>query len=290
MKKLLTTLTLFITSLGFSQNYFYNIFDPYPTTLNDFTTVYTYYDTGDTSNLYVAYSYNNLYEYLPESMRPNMTHPLTSQYLGNRVSSLITMDSVINGTLRYQNGGTGLNTIGTNGQMLRSTGNAYQWFTPNFSTDTSSLSNRINNKLNISDTTNKWLGKPNGTTSQYIRGNGSIVAFPSIPSQVNISGSNGITVPGSYPNIDVAKTKRQEPYTGTTNGSGNYTVTFSQAYSVAPNIQVCLVNADVRDTPIVTISSTGFTVNIQRRTDVIGLLPTYANVSGGAVDVLITEK
>lgn len=84
--------------------------------------------------------------------------------------------------------------------------------------------------------------------------------------------------------------KISTPYSGTTNASGNYTVTFPVAYAVAPNIQVCLINPNVRDTPVPTVTTTGFTVNVQRRTDVVGLLPTYANVNGASVDVLITEK
>lgn len=84
--------------------------------------------------------------------------------------------------------------------------------------------------------------------------------------------------------------KRQETYSGVTDSSGNYTVVFVTAYSVSPNIQICLINPNVRDTPVPTISNTGFTINVQRRVDVLGLLPTYGNVVGGAIDVLITEK
>lgn len=84
--------------------------------------------------------------------------------------------------------------------------------------------------------------------------------------------------------------KRQETYSGTTNSSGNYTVTFATPHSVAPNIQVTLKGNDVKDVWVTTVSTTGFTVNVQRRADVIGLLPSYSNVNGANVDVLITEK
>lgn len=85
--------------------------------------------------------------------------------------------------------------------------------------------------------------------------------------------------------------KRQETYSGTTDGSGNYTVTFGTAYSVAPNIQAQLINGtDTQTSRVTSITTTGFTVLIRNRTDVVGLLPSFSNVSGATVDVLITEK
>jgi len=85
--------------------------------------------------------------------------------------------------------------------------------------------------------------------------------------------------------------KRQETYSGTSNGSGVYSVTFGTAYSVAPNIQVSLNNGtDTQTWRVTSITTTGFSVLVRNRVDVIGLLPTYANVSGAALDVLITEK
>lgn len=91
--------------------------------------------------------------------------------------------------------------------------------------------------------------------------------------------------------IDVISGKRQETYSGTTNGSGVYTVTFPTAFSVAPNIQAGITNGtDTQTSRITSISTTGFTILVRNRTDVIGLLPSYANVSGATVDVVVTEK
>lgn len=85
--------------------------------------------------------------------------------------------------------------------------------------------------------------------------------------------------------------KRQETYSGTTSGSGTYTVTFSTSYSVAPNIQANIVGGtNTNLIKITSISTTGFTVTVVNRVDVVGLLPSYSNVNGAAVDVLITEK
>lgn len=127
--------------------------------------------------------------------------------------------------------------------------------------------------------------------ASYNTGTGALnVPTPSIPAQVAITGSNGITASGTYPNINLAHTKRQETYSGTTNASGLYTVAFGTAYSVAPNIQVNTISGNNKETQITTVSTTGFTVYVQLRSDVLGLLPTYGNVSGRAVDVLVTEK
>jgi len=85
--------------------------------------------------------------------------------------------------------------------------------------------------------------------------------------------------------------KRQETYSGTTNSSGNYTVTFGTSYSVAPNIQANIIGgSNTNLIKITSISNTGFTVNVVNRTDVVGLLPSYSNVNGASVDVIVTEK
>lgn len=85
--------------------------------------------------------------------------------------------------------------------------------------------------------------------------------------------------------------KKQETFSGTTNASGQYTVTFTASYPAAPNIQANIINAaDNQNIRITSITTTGFTVLVRNRGDVIGLLPTWNNASGMAVDVLITEK
>lgn len=120
--------------------------------------------------------------------------------------------------------------------------------------------------------------------------------------------SNKPTIPAAQVNSDWNATsglaqilnkptlKRQETYTGTTNGSGNYTITFSTSYSVAPNIQANLVGNNTNQFARVTaVSTTGFTVNVYSFNSlsiagIVALLPTVTNVSGASADVLITEK
>lgn len=85
--------------------------------------------------------------------------------------------------------------------------------------------------------------------------------------------------------------KKVETFSGTTNASGVYSVTFPAAYSLAPNIQANIVNGtDTQTIRITSVTTTGCSVLVRNRVDVIGLLPTYANVNGASVDILITAK
>lgn len=129
-----------------------------------------------------------------------------------------------------------------------------------------------------------FLGK---TTTEL--NEGANLYFTTIRARTSVSASNGITYNSGTGNFIL--TKRQETYSGTTNASGNYTVTFSTAYSVAPNVQANIIGAtDTQNIRITSVSTTGFTVLVRNRVDVIGLLPTWNNVSGASVDILITEK
>lgn len=167
---------------------------------------------------------------------------------------------------------------------------------------------------------------PSGSTSQYIRGDGSLATLPApgvgtvtsvglSSSDFSISGSpitesgnitanlstTGITA-GTYGRITVDSKgratagKRQEVYSGTTNATGEYTVTFGSSYSATPNIQANLVGGTANQTMIITsVSTTGFTVKAVQRSAVtlLGievLLAATTNVNGANIDVIITEK
>lgn len=102
----------------------------------------------------------------------------------------------------------------------------------------------------------------------------------------NLTISNGNTISLGIPIV-----KRQESYSGTTNASGQYTVVFSNSYSVTPNIQANIIGApDNQNIRITSVGTTGFTVTVRNRVDVVGLAPTWNNVNGALVDVLITQK
>lgn len=90
-----------------------------------------------------------------------------------------------------------------------------------------------------------------------------------------------------------ANPKRVESYSGVTNASGVYTVTFPTAFSVAPNIQANPIGGSTEIfLKIVSVSTTGFTINVFQRANVLSLALSTATtpVSGANVDVLITEK
>lgn len=104
-------------------------------------------------------------------------------------------------------------------------------------------------------------------------------------------GSGAATYNSATGVLNVPTVKRIEAYSGTTDASGNYTVTFGASFSVAPNIQANIIGGtNTNFIKISSVSTTGFTVNVTSRTDVAGLLPTYSNVSGASVDVMIFEK
>lgn len=85
--------------------------------------------------------------------------------------------------------------------------------------------------------------------------------------------------------------RRSETYSGTTSGAGVYTVTFGTAYATAPDVQPQLINpTDNQFVRVTAVSTTGFTVNARSRTDVVGLLPAFANLNGATVSVLVTAR
>lgn len=168
-----------------------------------------------------------------------------------------------------------------------------------------------------------------GASNEYIRGDGSIVVFPSIPSNTNqlsngagflvssdISGKLNISdtasmlspylkLPSQTGNAGKTLTtngstvswgKRQETYSGSTNASGEYTVTFGTAYSVAPNVQAQIIGGNSNQILTVTsVSTTGFTVKVveKQTTTILGvvvLMNNTTNINGASVDVLITEN
>lgn len=89
----------------------------------------------------------------------------------------------------------------------------------------------------------------------------------------------------------ITATKRQETYTGTTAGSGTYTVTYGTAYSVEPNVIISQRGGTPTNTLVLSSSSTtGFTVTANNRVEVLGLLPTYPTLNGAVVNIIVTEK
>src|SRR6478736_6367550 len=124
--------------------------------------------------------------------------------------------------------------------------------------------------------------------------------FIKAPLQEFNPGLATVATSGSYNDLSnkptIPSMKRQETYSGTTNSSGIYTVTFGTSYSVAPNIQARVVGGNSNQVIIInSISTTGFTVTVvERQTStllgIVILQNTTVNVNGASIDVLITEK
>lgn len=135
---------------------------------------------------------------------------------------------------------------------------------------------------------------PNGSASQYFKGDGSLATFPTIPAaQVN---SDWSAVSGLAQILNKPTLKKVETFLGTTDGSGNYTVTYGVAYAVIPDVQPQLQAGTPSQVVRITASSTtGFTVQVTNRASVnlLGidvLLATTTPVSGASVGVLVTSR
>lgn len=76
-------------------------------------------------------------------------------------------------------------------------------------------------------------------------------------------------------------------YSGTTNGSGIYAVAYPVAYTVKPKVLFSVEGGTNKDTSILTSTTSGFSILVERRTDVLGLLPSYAAVNGLTVNVSV---
>lgn len=127
-----------------------------------------------------------------------------------------------------------------------------------------------------------------GGTPLFVEVDGSVTNEIELPSQ---SGNSGkvLTTNGSAPSWTALK--RQETFTVNTNASGIATISYS-AYAAVPNIQFTLgVGTGNKETIVPqTATTTGATFLVQLRTDVLGLIPSYSNVVGREVNVLVTEK
>lgn len=131
-------------------------------------------------------------------------------------------------------------------------------------------------------------GNPHNVTKSDV-GLGS-VPNTDATARANHTGNQAIsTVSGLQAILDTIK--RVETYLGTTNASGDYTVTYATAFATAPDVRPQLQSpTDTQTVRITSSTTTGFTVKARSRTDTLGLLPSYANLASASVSVLVTAR
>lgn len=149
-------------------------------------------------------------------------------------------------------------------------------------------------KINASSISVLWtniVGKPTFFSGNY----NDLSNKPSIPaaqiqSDWNQSNTGIVDFVKNKPTF-----KRVEKYSGTTSGSGNYTVVYSPTFSVTPDVKFSMINPSTNHFARITASSnTGFTIHAYQRasinllgTDV--LLSATINLNGATISVLVTE-
>lgn len=184
----------------------------------------------------------------------------------------------------------------------------------------SSLSTTLSGYVTSTQLTNGLATKfniPNGTTSQYVRGDGTLATFPTIPTVnypvTSVNGKTGALVLTSndvaeqtnlyYTNPRVQSYlssqgyRKVETFLGTTNASGDLTITFANTYTSAPDVQAQIFpnttsNQFVR---ITSVSTTGCTIRVEQRSAVTllaveVLLASVSAVSGASVSVQVTPR
>lgn len=178
----------------------------------------------------------------------------------------------------------------------------------------------ITDGVTTSALTSGLAGKENtitaGTTAQYWRGDkswqtlntsavteGSNLYYTDTRARAAVSltttGSGAASYNNSTGVLNVptpSNSKRVETYLGTTDASGNYTVTYGTAFSTIPDVQPQLQAGTASQVARITASSTtGFTVNVTNRASVtlLGievLLAATTPVNGASVGVLVTSR
>lgn len=124
---------------------------------------------------------------------------------------------------------------------------------------TASLTNGLASKLNT----------PAGTTSQYVRGDGSLATLPAA--------------------------RRIETYTGTTDANGLYTVTYPSAFSSVPSVQPQPPTAANQVWVVVSSTANGFSLRLTQRASVNllsveVLLAATTNVAAAPAQVLVVSQ
>lgn len=184
---------------------------------------------------------------------------------------------------------------GTSTQYMRANG-TYTTF-PSIPNNTNQLTNGsgfLTIEIDGSVTNEIELPTQSGQSGKYLTTNGSTTNWNNIPSIITqtLVGTNGISITSGVNTYTISKTKRQETYTATTNSVGIVSFTFS-AFSSVPSIMYTTgYGTTNKETciPSVAYSTTGCSFKVELRSDILGVLPTYSNVVGREVSIIVTEN
>lgn len=156
---------------------------------------------------------------------------------------------------------------------------------------TSALSSYATNTALTSGLATK-LNTPTGTTSQYVRGDGSLGTTPVVPTNVS-----AFTNDANYLTANsLVGLRKVETFLGTTDASGNLTITFVNTYTTPPDIQPQIIGGTFNQMVRVTsVTNTGCVVQAAQRNVVtlLGLevlLGATVNLAGASVTVQVTPR
>lgn len=133
---------------------------------------------------------------------------------------------------------------------------------------------------------------PAGATSQYVRGNGTLATLPLIPTTVSSFTNDS----GYLTSVSLAGYRKTETFLGTTDASGNYSITFANSYATAPDIQPQIIGGTFNQmVRVVSVSTTGCVVQAAQRNLVTllaieVLLGATVNLVGASVTVQVTAR
>lgn len=80
---------------------------------------------------------------------------------------------------------------------------------------------------------NGKFSTPSGTTAQYIRGDGSLATFPTIPAQINPTAGTNMSITGSYPNLTFNASATSVPIRNKAGQLATAPVFFTDTFSVS---------------------------------------------------------
>lgn len=172
---------------------------------------------------------------------------------------------------------------------------------------TTALTSGLSGKFNV----------PTGNTTQYIRGDGSLATFPTIPTVnypvTSVNSKTGAVVLSTsdltegtnlyYTNTRVQSYltsqgfRKVETFLGTTNASGDLVITFANTYSTAPDVQAQIFPSTTANQIIrvTSVTTTGCTIRVEQRNAVTllaveVLLAAVVPVNGASVSVQVTPR